>query len=247
MNDHLTGPGRKLVTKADIFSVLLCLGAILPGVLIYGRLPDRIVTNFDLSGEPANYSSKAFTVFGIPLIIAALQLILCIATNFFFSGTRSASSSREVPADPEREHESGKDRINAFVRFMMPLSLYIALIMIFLYSLELLRDVLAVTGCLFAFICIVTGNYMPKLRRNFLIGIRIPRTLADQEIWDMTHRFAGGLYIFGGILAIPVTLAGKYPALFAIVVLLLVIPIIYSEAVWRSRRKKAADISKTET
>ncbi|MCR5323875.1 MAG: SdpI family protein [Lachnospiraceae bacterium] len=212
---------RKLITKPDIISVLLCLSAMLPGILVYGRLSDRIATNFDLAGEPAQYMSKAFTVFGMPLAVSAIQLVLCLASNFFFSNKT--------------------DRINSFIRFISPFALYVGMIVSLMYAMGLLKNVMVIFGCLYALICIITGNYMPKLRRNLLLGIRVPRTLKDQEIWDRTHRFAGGMYIFGGIMAIPVTLTGKYIALIAIALLLLIIPIIYSEMIYRTGGAKSTE------
>ncbi len=49
---------------------------------------------------------------------------------------------------------------------------------------------------------------MPKMRRNWLMGIRTPWTLSDERVWDKTHRFAGPLFMLGGL----ITLGG---ALFA--------------------------------
>jgi uncharacterized membrane protein len=46
---------------------------------------------------------------------------------------------------------------------------------------------------------VVTGNYLPKARRNHFIGIRTPWTLADEHVWDKTHRFAGPLLMLGGV------------------------------------------------
>ena len=45
------------------------------GVVLWDRLPDTIVTHFDVNGEPNGYSSKTFTVFGMPLLLLALQAV----------------------------------------------------------------------------------------------------------------------------------------------------------------------------
>jgi uncharacterized membrane protein len=69
---------------------------------------------------------------------------------------------------------------------------------------DMLKIVLVGTGLLF----ILIGNYMPKMRRNWLMGIRTPWTLADERVWDKTHRFSGPLFMLSGV----ITLGG---ALFA--------------------------------
>ena len=38
---------------------------------------------------------------------------------------------------------------------------------------------------------IVLGNYMPLFRQNFFAGIKTPWALADEEIWNRTHRIGG--------------------------------------------------------
>ena len=49
---------------------------------------------------------------------------------------------------------------------------------------------------------LVMGNYLPKTRRNYIMGIRTPWALADERVWDRTHRFAGPLFMLGGLAAI---------------------------------------------
>ena len=39
---------------------------------------------------------------------------------------------------------------------------------------------------------VVSGNYLPKSRQNYTIGIKLPWTLADVDNWNKTHRLAGG-------------------------------------------------------
>jgi uncharacterized membrane protein len=46
---------------------------------------------------------------------------------------------------------------------------------------------------------IIMGNVMPKLRFNYVAGIRTPWTLSDEKVWDKTHRFSGPVFILSGV------------------------------------------------
>jgi uncharacterized membrane protein len=45
------------------------------------------------------------------------------------------------------------------------------------------------------------GNWMGKLRRNFYIGIRTPWTLANEVVWEKTHRLGGKLFVAAGLIS----------------------------------------------
>jgi uncharacterized membrane protein len=49
-------------------------------------------------------------------------------------------------------------------------------------------------------VLLVVGNVMGKLRPNFTVGIRTPWTLANERVWDQTHRFGGKVLMLGGVL-----------------------------------------------
>lgn len=55
---------------------------------------------------------------------------------------------------------------------------------------------------------IVIGNYMGKVRQNYLMGIRTPWTLANEEVWNRTHRLGGHLFVVSGILSLLATFFG---------------------------------------
>ncbi|MFQ8814402.1 MAG: SdpI family protein [Gallintestinimicrobium sp.] len=46
----------------------------------------------------------------------------------------------------------------------------------------------------------VIGNYLPKVKQNNTIGIRVVWSLMDEENWNATHRFSGKLWMASGIL-----------------------------------------------
>ena len=58
------------------------------------------------------------------------------------------------------------------------------------------------TGLLF----MIIGNYLPKVKQNNTIGIRVVWTLQDEENWNATHRFSGKLWMASGILCMLCTL-----------------------------------------
>jgi len=46
------------------------------------------------------------------------------------------------------------------------------------------------------------GNYLPVLKKNPYIGIRVPPTMKSDTKWVKTHRFAGPLFLLGGALMV---------------------------------------------
>ena len=71
------------------------------------------------------------------------------------------------------------------------------------------------TGLLF----MVIGNYLPKVKQNNTIGIRVVWSLMDEENWNATHRFSGKLWMASGILCM---LCGLFEESMAALVLYIV-------------------------
>ena len=71
------------------------------------------------------------------------------------------------------------------------------------------------TGLMF----MVIGNYLPKVKQNNTIGIRVVWTLQDEENWSATHRFSGKIWVASGILCM---LCGLFAESIAALVLYIV-------------------------
>jgi hypothetical protein len=69
---------------------------------------------------------------------------------------------------------------------------------------------------------ILMGNVMPRLRPNWVAGVRTRRTLENPQLWRATHRAFGAAFVVAGALTIVVTLAApRYGLLTALASLLL--------------------------
>jgi uncharacterized membrane protein len=80
------------------------------------------------------------------------------------------------------------------------------------------RLILALIGLLI----VVAGYQLPRLRSNFMIGIRTPWTLSDDETWQRTHRLARVPAMVAGLAIIVAAFAAPKPVLFATVMTILI-------------------------
>ena len=83
----------------------------------------------------------------------------------------------------------------------------------------------------FGLLFIVVGNYMPKIRQNSFMGIRVKWTLENEANWNASHRFGGKIWVAGGFACLagamlPVKAMG---AVFPVVLVTVALaPIVYS-------------------
>ena len=56
--------------------------------------------------------------------------------------------------------------------------------------------------CFIGILFIVIGNYLPKCKQNYTIGIKLPWTLNSEENWNKTHRLGGIVFVLFGLIQI---------------------------------------------
>ena len=70
---------KKLLLLTSVITLL----PVFIGLFLWNQLPDSVATHFGLNNQPDGYSSKAFAVFGLPLI----QKILIKKYSGFYYGS----------------------------------------------------------------------------------------------------------------------------------------------------------------
>jgi len=71
--------------------------------------------------------------------------------------------------------------------------------------------VLDVTRAVEGGVCLLIallGNVLGKVRRNFFVGIRTPWTIANERVWNATHRLAARTFFAGGLLGLLAVILG---------------------------------------
>lgn len=180
----------KKYIKTMILTTLLTVLPILIGLVLWDRLPDSIATHWGMDGQANGYSSKASTVFILPCILVILHLFA-----FFL-----------VLNDPKKTNIHKKPMMLTF--WVIPFISLLINGMIYLTALGIKVNVSVAISILIGVLFILLGNYMPKLRQNYTIGIKLPWTLSSEENWYRTHRLGGKLFIIGGVFVILDSIAG---------------------------------------
>ena len=161
----------------------------LVGLLLWAKLPQTMVTHFGPSGLPDGFMSKAMVVFIMPLALLALHWLCVFAWKY---GWKNAGGSK----------------FSAVMLWIVPaVSLFTALVT-YGYALNEKLNVARMAVVFVGAVFTVIGNYMPKIRRNFTTGIKLPWTLADEDNWNRTHRFAAPIWVAGGLVLLALGLAG---------------------------------------
>ena len=199
--------------KKIILSSAIILLPVLFGLIIWNQLPDQIATHWGINGEPDGWSSRGFAVFTLPLILLAAHWICIWVTAL----------------DPKNKRQTPK----AFdlIFWITPVISLSVNSLIYITALGKDIDLTSIMFIVLSIIFIIIGNYLPKCKQNYTIGIKVPWTLNNEENWVATHRFAGKVWVAGGILFLPCIFLPStvmFVALFILILFLAGIPMIYS-------------------
>jgi uncharacterized membrane protein len=201
--------------KNKFAKYLYWLVAVFPFILsaaFYSRLPDQMAVHWDAVGNPNGYASRPFAAFGVP----ALLLIATLIVNF------------SISADPHKQNIDRSPQLKLITRWFIVILANIAQgAMIFKamnYNFNISVLILTLVGLIIA----VIGNYLPKCKYNYTMGIKLPWTLASEENWRKTHRFAGFVWIIGGILMIVSAFLPSTWLILVITLLMVAVPAVYS-------------------
>ena len=217
--------------KAALFLLtsILCLLPMLLSIAVYNELPQQIAIHWDSAGSPDTFVPKAAAAFGLPFLFLALNI---------YSKLRLYND----PARPDHAHSQAAMLLSAW----MPPLLSLVLIPITLCIAMGASIPIPMLASIFTgLVLVICGNYLPKCRQNYTIGIKLPWTLHDADNWNKTHRMAGYLWIAGGIALI----AGAFvsidrmpwgiPMTVFVLIPLVILPAAYSFMLYkRNRRKK---------
>lgn len=208
---------KKINFKLLILTSILILLPMLVGVILWQNLPATLPSHFDLEGRSNGFSSKPMVVFVIPLLMLALHLFAIFVTSL----------------DPKSHNVASK--VKHLIYWIIPVTSGMVQLSVYGSVLGFMNNVTQIGLVFIGTLFLVLGNYLPKTKQNYTVGIRLPWTLDNEENWNRTHRLAGKLWVIGGLLIL-FNVFLRWEMLYVLVGLLLLmvlVPTFYSY--WLSR------------
>ena len=173
---------KKVKRNYFLFGFAVLAAAVAATAIAYPHIPEIVPTHWNTRGEVNGYSHKWTLFVSIP---AAMLGIMCL-----FAVLQWLSPKRF--------------EVDTFRSTYLYIMIVIVGMMAYLHALLLWTALdkpldmnRAITGgicLLFAFL----GNVLGKVRRNFYIGIRTPWTIANETVWNATHRLGGKMFFVCG-------------------------------------------------
>ncbi len=169
--------------KKDWLAVLLIIASFIGGIVAYPYLPDMVPSHWNIYGQVDNYSSKHWGAFGIPILSASIYLLMVIIPRI----------------DPRKENYPRFQKAYKLLKLSFVLFLFFLHAVVLLnavgYQVSVERFVSVAVGLLI----VVIGNVMGQFKHNYFVGIKVPWTLANEDVWKKTHRLAGKIWVVAGL------------------------------------------------
>ena len=210
---------KKQTIIREFFLFLLAALPVLYLLINWNALPGQMPIHFELNGDPNGYGSKLVYVI-LPLGIYFLMLILPII-------------------DPRKSNYEIFSL--TYFKLRIILGLFFGIIgTVITYNVLHGTEKLGLFVPIFVFLLLtILGNYMGTIRQNYFVGIKVPWTLNNDEVWTRTHKMAGKLWFWGGIAGVVALLIIKDPffVLIPILLVLIIVPIVYSYIIYQKIEK----------
>jgi hypothetical protein len=130
--------------KDFLVTGLVCLLPILLGLSLWEKLPDVMAIHFNVYGEADNYASKAFVVFGLPVIMVLVQWFNCFVN------------------DINSYKHGAKIKLETVTKWIIPILTVVLQIITLCYSLGWNIDIRKAVSFIVGIIFVLIGNYLPK-------------------------------------------------------------------------------------
>ncbi len=212
--------------KTIILTSVMCMLPEILSVILYKRLPEQVAVHWNSAGEINGYLPKAMAAFGMPFVFLIINIFSNISLLY----------------DPRREGQP--KALRAIGIWLVPFTSLILIPATLFLSIGVKIPITAISSFVVGIVFIVTGNYLPKSRRNYMMGVRIPWTFHDPDNWNKTNRMAGHMMVIGGFV---VLISGYFhvtavfygvSVILIIAVLIAVIPFFYSFLLYKKERDK---------
>lgn len=208
---------KKNLPKLIITSLIILIPIVI-GLILWDKLPDQVPMHWNAQGEVDSYGTKFQAVFLMPLVLVAFHWICILGTSL----------------DPKKQNIN--DKMVTLVLWIIPIISLLCNSMMYATVLGHKVNVEIIMPLFMGALFVVIGNYMPKCKQSYTVGIKLPWTLDNEENWNKTHRLAGFLWVISGVIIMATAFLGAFWLFFIVLIPMVVIPFVYSYLLYKKTK-----------
>lgn len=197
--------------KSSIISIITSiLILIIFNILFYDKMPAELPTHWNFHGEVDKYSSRFDAMVLTPGVLVIMNAVLLFMLD----------------NDPRNKKQN--NFVMIISKLTMPAIMLLSYTMTIMAGLGRELNVSVIIPVFVGLLLIAIGNYLPKIKRNYTMGIKLPWTLNSDENWRRTHRLGGICIVIIGlslilsvflkseiVFLVPLILGGIIPAIYS--------------------------------
>lgn len=206
-----------------ILTSIIILIPMLVGLILWNQFPDQMPIHWNASGGIDGWGSKLFAVVLLPLFLLGIHWFCIIVTA----------------TDPKAKDIEGKSLL--LVLWVCPFMSVLICALVYATALGIPISVEVILPLMLGAMFMVIGNYIPKCKQNYTIGIKVSWALEDEGNWNATHRFAGKIWVLGGAVIMATSFLESFLILLLVTVIMIALPIIFSYRYHMKTHKGTAD------
>jgi immunity protein, SdpI family len=217
----------KATWKADAVALGMIAAMFVLAAVAWTGVPDRMPVHWNWLGQPDRFGGRLEGLLGLPLAAILVYALLIFLPRI----------------DPRRKHYDDFQHPFAIMRTVVVGVFFGLQVATFLWVRDAAGPPRGLLVAEAGIALILIGNYLPKIKSNWFVGVRTPWTLSSEVSWHLTHRLAGRLFVIAGALDIVIALVQPAIAsrvMFATLITAAVISIVYSYVVWRRDSARAS-------
>ena len=208
---------KKNLPKLIITSLIILIPIVI-GLILWDKLPDQVPMHWNAQGEVDSYGTKFQAVFLMPLVLVAFHWICILGTSL----------------DPKKQNIN--DKMVTLVLWIIPIISLLCNSMMYATVLGHKVNVEIIMPLFMGALFVVIGNYMPKCKQSYTVGIKLPWTLDNEENWNKTHRLAGFLWVISGVIIMATAFLGAFWLFFIVLIPMVVVPFVYSYLLYKKTK-----------
>ncbi|WP_343618203.1 SdpI family protein [Flavobacterium sp.] len=191
---------------------------------IWNSLPERVPIHWNSKGEIDNWGNKLALIVLLFMLPVLTYVIMSVITKI----------------DPQKKLTLMGGKLYQLKFFLVLFMSILALFIVYSSKNQSFSSP-NFTFVMIGALLMIFGNYFKVIRPNYFIGIRTPWTLKNEEVWKLTHVFAGKLWFIAGFLIILSSLVFEMTVFskvfFPFVLIVAIMPIVYSYFKYSSLKK----------